>query len=336
MGGFERILLTGGAGFVGSYLAPLLAAAYPNARRFMLVKPNEPCRDANWTPRAADLLNKNALDEIVADTRPDLVVHLAGQASIGKAQADGTTTTHVNLDGSSNLASALGRHARRTTVLFASSVAVYGASLKRGKAAENTPLDPLDAYGRSKMDAEAVLTSRLADESRLIVARPVNHSGPRQDAKSFALSSFAAQIAAIELGRWEPRIIVGDLSKKRDFLDVRDVVDAYIALTRAARTLPDRVSFFNIASGEAHSIRSLLDRLCAISGRDYPSEIDPKLVRSPGSDIDCIVCDASHLRETTGWAPRRSIDDLLRSLLEYWRNVDEATLIAALPENAPR
>lgn len=336
MTGFERILLTGGGGFVGSYLAPLLAAACPNASRFMLVKPNEPFREANWTPRIANLLDKQALEAIVAETRPDLVVHLAGQASIAKAQADGTTTTQVNHEGSSNLAWALGRHARRTTVLFASSVAVYGASLKMGKIAENAPLDPLDAYGRSKVDAEAVLTSGLSDEARLIVARPVNHSGPRQDAKSFALSSFAAQIAAIELGRWAPRIIVGDLSKERDFLDVRDVVEAYVALARIARELPDRVGYFNIASGEAHSIGALLDRLCAIAGRDYPREIDPRLVRPPGSDLARIVCDASHLRATTGWAPRHSIDDLLRSLLEYWRKVDEAVLIAALPEIAPR
>jgi len=333
---FERILLTGGAGFVGSHVSASLAAAFPNAARVILTRPGETCADPQWTPIAADLRDESAIDKAVADTQPDLVVHLAGQASVGQALGAQEQTWRVNFHGSFNLASALARHAPATTVLFASSASVYGASLRDGPATEATPLRPLDAYGRSKAAAEAAFVDILAPASKLVVPRPVNHSGPRQHGRRFVLSSFAAQITAIESGRSEPRLTVGDLSKERDFLDVRDVVDAYVGLARAARELPERVSYFNIASGEAHTIRSLLDRLRDMAGCAFVEEIDPRLLRPSDSDIACITCDASHLRETTGWAPRHSIDDMLRSLLEYWRNVDEATLIAALPENAPR
>lgn len=320
MTGFERILLTGGGGFVGSHVSAALAAAFPGAARFVLTRPEETCADPQWTQRAADLLDREAVTRAVAECRPDLVLHLAGQASIGQALDAMELTWRINFHGSFNLASALARHAPETTVLFASSASVYGASLRDGPATEATPLRPLDAYGRSKAAAEAAFVDILAPGSKLVVLRPVNHTGPRQHGRNFVLSSFAAQIAAIESGRSVPQLIVGDLSKERDFLDVRDVVDAYVGLAKSARELPERVSFFNIASGEAHSIRSLLDRLRAMARCGFDEEVDPGLRRP--FDIARIVCDASHLRETTGWAPRRSIDEMLRSLLEYWRGVE--------------
>ena len=322
---FERILLTGGAGFVGSYLAPLLAADYPRARRALLTLNDTPAPvDAAWTPIAGDLLDAGAIDEIVASLRPDLVVHLAGQASIGRALDAAEQTWRANFFGSFNLASALARHAPETLALFASSVSVYGASLNDGVAAEDAPPRPLDAYGRSKIAAEGALADVLGPRSRLVIARPVNHSGPRQSEKSFVLSSFAAQIAAIEAGRKQPELRVGDLSKARDFLDVRDVVAAYRALIAKAPELPDRVSVFNIASGQPHTIGDLLDRLRARATRPFETHVDPALLRPSAVDIPTIACDATKLRETTGWRQRHTIDDMLQSLLDYWRGVESA------------
>jgi GDP-4-dehydro-6-deoxy-D-mannose reductase len=321
---FERILLTGGAGFVGSYLAPLLAADYPEARRVVLTLNGSPCADAAWTPVAGDLLDAGAIDEIVASLRPDLVVHLAGQASIGRALDAAEQTWRANLFGSFNLASALARHAPSTLVLFASSVSVYGASLNDGAVAEDAPLRPLDAYGRSKAAAEGALTDVLAPQSRLVIARPVNHSGPRQSEKQFVLSSFAAQIAAIEAGRKEPQLRVGDLSKARDFLDVRDVVAAYSALIAQASTLSERVSCFNIGSGEPHAIGDLLDRLRNRATRSFETQVETALLRPATVDIPTVACDATKLRRTTGWRQRHSIDDMLQSLLDYWREVESA------------
>ena len=322
MARFERILLTGGSGFVGSYLCEALAEIYPKAQRTVLTRPGEPFARADWKSISADLLDEAAIDAAVRELKPDLVVHLAGQASIGQALAAAERTWRVNFHGSFNLATALARHAPRTTILFSSSSSVYGDSLRSGPADETTPLRPLDAYGRSKVAAEGALRDILGQDSRVIIVRPVNHSGPRQVSDSFVLASFAAQIAGIESGRLEPRLNVGDLSKARDFLDVRDVVDAYLLLIQAAEGFDAGVRIFNVASGEPQTIQSLLDRLRSRATRSFEAAIDESRLRPGNADIPVISCDASRLRAATDWRPRRSIDDMLQSLLDYWREVE--------------
>ncbi|PPD45005.1 MAG: epimerase [Methylocystis sp.] len=319
MADYERILLTGGGGFVGSHLSAALAEAYPGATRAMLLRPGERSAPKSFACVTADLLDEHAIDRLVADLRPDLLVHLAGQASIGQAAKAAEHTWRVNFHGAFALGAALARHAPAAVTLFSSTAAAYGAAFREGMPDEETPLRPQDVYSRSKAAAESALADVLAPEGRLIVARPVNHSGPGQRSRHFVLSSFAAQIAAIEAGRAEPRIKVGDLSKARDFLDVRDVVDAYVRLIAAARDLPERVSVFNVASGEARTIGSLLDDLRALSRTPFDIEVDPERLRPSDIDITSVACDASRLRAATGWRPRYPLGDMLAALLEEWR-----------------
>ena len=315
MAAFERILVTGGAGFVGRHLCVALAAAYPRAARALLRRPGERDGDRAFETIVADLVDEPAIEAAVAGLRPDLVVHLAGQASLGEALKAAETTWRVNFHGTFSLGAAIARHAPTAAVLFASSAAAYGASFRDGVLTEEAPLRPLDVYSRSKAAAENALADLLAPAGRLIVARPVNHSGPGQRSRNFALASFAAQIAAIEAGRAAPRLKVGDLSKARDFLDVRDVVDAYMRLIEKARELPQGVSTFNVASGKAHSIASLLERLRARSTAVFEVECEQARLR-PETDIATVACDATKLIETTGWRPRHTIDDMLQALLD--------------------
>ena len=317
MAGFSRILLTGGGGFVGSHLAASLAAAYPAAERFMLSRSGH--GQAQWAPVSADLRDEAGMERVVAAARPDLVVHLAGQASVGQALNAAEETWRTNFLGSFHLAGALARHAPEVTLLFASSATVYGESLRDGVATENSPSRPRDPYGRSKLAAEGALGDILGPGARLIVARPVNHAGPGQNSRNFVLASFAAQIAAIESGRREPQLMVGDLGKSRDFLDVRDVVDAYLQLIAVAPYLPERVNRFNVSSGAPCTIRSCLERLRALATRPFAVEVDESLLRPSAADIDTIALDSAKLRAATGWRPRCSLDDLLQSLLDYWR-----------------
>lgn len=315
MAAFERILVTGGAGFVGGHLCAALAAAYPQATRAVLLRPGERGGHPAFEPTAADLVDEPAIDALIARFRPDLVVHLAGQASLAQALNAAETTWRVNFHGAFALGAAIARHAPEAVMLFASSATVYGASFRDGVLTEEAPLRPLDVYSRSKAAAENALADLLAPAGRLIVARPVNHSGPGQRSRHFALASFAAQIAAIEAGRAPPRLKVGDLSKARDFLDVRDVVDAYMRLVDKARDLPERRAIFNIASGKAHSIASLLERLRARSKAEFEVECEAARLR-PETDIASVACDATKLADATGWRPRHTIDDMLQALLD--------------------
>jgi GDP-4-dehydro-6-deoxy-D-mannose reductase len=320
---YERILLTGGAGFVGSYACEALSLAFPHAARFAMTRKSEAFTRADWKRVDGDLLNLSEMEHIVSLVKPDLVIHLAGQASMGDALRAAEMTWRVNFHGSFNLACALARHSPQTTMLFSSSATVYGATLREGPATEGSPLLPLDAYSRSKAAAEGALADILPSTSRLIVARPVNHSGPRQSAERFVLASFAAQIAAMESGRKEPRLLVGDLSKARDFLDVRDVVDAYVRLVQAAPDL-ERVSVFNVGSGQPRTIRSLLESLRQIAHCPFAVLVDETLLRPSQSDLLSIASDATKLRTKTGWTPRYSIDDMLQSMMDYWRNAETA------------
>lgn len=315
MAAFERILVTGGAGFVGGHLCAALAKTYPQATRALLLRPGERGGHEAFSAAVADLVDEAAIDALIARLNPDLVIHLAGQSSIGQALHAAELTWRVNFHGSFALGAAIARHCPTAAFLFASTAAAYGASFRDGVLNEDAPLRPVDVYSRSKLAAESALADLLASKGRLIVARPVNHSGPGQRNRNFALASFAAQIAAIESGRAEPRLKVGDLSKARDFLDVRDVIDAYMRLIETARDLPRPVSTFNIASGKAHRMEALLERLRAKSRAQFAIEVDPSLLR-PESDIASVACDARRLTDATGWRPRHDLDDMLQALLD--------------------
>ncbi|MCX7900262.1 MAG: NAD-dependent epimerase/dehydratase family protein, partial [Methylocystis sp.] len=299
MAAYERIFLTGGAGFVGGHLAAALAAAYPQAKKTMLLRPGEGVSHPAFAGAEADLVDEAAIDVLVARLKPDLVCHLAGQASIGDAARAAEMTWRVNFHGTFGLAAALARHAPRAVTLFTSTAAVYGLSFRDGALSEEAPLRPLEVYSRSKVAAENALADVLPEEAKLIIARPVNHSGPGQRGRSFVLSTFAAQIAAIESGRAAPRLKVGDLTKARDFLDVRDVVDAYMRLIARARQKTERVGIFNIGSGEARTIQSLLDELRARSKRRFEVEVDPALLRPSATDIPSIACSCAKLTSAT-------------------------------------
>lgn len=319
MANYERILITGGAGFVGSHVSAALAGAYPGAARIVVCRPGERCTAPGWAARTADITVETDIDALVAQAQPDLVVHLAGQASMGQAMHAAALTWRSNFVGAFNLATAIERHAPCATVLFSSSATVYGASLREGAATEDTPPRPLDSYSRSKLAAEMAMADVLPQTARLIVARPVNHSGPGQKSLEFVLSSFAAQIARIEAGEAEPCLHVGDLGKARDFLDVRDVADAYVRLIGRASELPERGNCFNIASGEPRTIQSLLDELSLLSRRPFDVFVDQNRLRPSKTDVPAMACDATRLRRTTGWRPCFSSHEMLHSLLETWR-----------------
>jgi GDP-4-dehydro-6-deoxy-D-mannose reductase len=313
MARFETVLLTGGTGFVGSHLSSAFTARFPDTKLILLCRPGEKSA-AGADFLTAELADEAAVDAAVRHVRPDGVIHLAAQSSVGDASVGAEETWRVNFCGTMWLACAVARHCPQATFLFVSSGEVYGGNFRGQPVTEDTPLMPLNAYARSKAAAEAMLADVLPQSARLIVTRSFNHTGAGQDER-FALPAFAAQIARIERVEQLPRLSVGNLSAQRDFLDVEDVVDAYLRLIDA-ESLPQRATF-NIASGNAHAISDVLDRLRALALTKFEINVDPNRVRA--SEVACAVGDASKLRQATGWAPARSIDDMLSRLLVYWR-----------------
>jgi GDP-4-dehydro-6-deoxy-D-mannose reductase len=314
--GFSRILVTGADGFVGKHLVPALRSM---SHAEFFVTTGLALGAAGAGPSMAfDLLEPAQVEHAIEKIRPDLIVHLAGQASVGLAATTAraaAATWAVNFGGAFAIARAVERLAPDCAVFFVSSAEVYGRSLARGPATEETPVEPISAYARSKAAAEWMLADALPTSSRLITVRPANHTGAGQ-ATNFVAPAFAQQIAQLELvGGGEIR--VGNLESERHFLDVRDVVTAYLGLLARAAQLPQR-SLFNVASEAPVRVGILLDQLRAASQAAIRIATDPNRMR--GDEIPRAEIDTSRLRAETGWRPKYSLDETLRSVLEDCRS----------------
>ncbi|HWI86419.1 MAG TPA: GDP-mannose 4,6-dehydratase [Sphingomonas sp.] len=303
--------MTGGDGFVGRLLVAAMAER---------LKPDARLIQATRTPRSEwpddhdyvtfDLEDPAGIADAIGEVRPDLVVHLAAQSSVGRSAGEAGVTWSINLCGSLALARALAATVPDCTLLFASSVEVYGLTFNHEVATEASPLRPQSAYARSKAAAEAMFADVLPADARLIVARASNHSGPGQT-DAFVIPAFADQIVQVERGK-ASAVRVGNLEAERDFLDVRDVIAAYLKLLVQAKSLPPR-NIFNIASGTSVRIGAVLDRLRALSGLEMAVERDPQRMRA--SEVARAAVDASAIRRAFGWVPTHTLDETLASVL---------------------
>ncbi len=318
--GFERILITGAGGFVGSRLIKALAGEWSKAE-IVSASRGEAKSSSPFSEIDLDLGDPASIRKAVHQVRPDLIVHLAAQSSVAKGEGTAAETWNVNLAGSLALADAVST-LDDATVLFASSSEVYGEAFNGGEVTEATPPQPKSVYAQSKLAAEMVFASVLRDDQRLIVARPCNHSGAGQ-ATTFVLASFAMQILS-----GAPQIEVGNLAAERDFLHVDDVVDAYVALLKASSSFSPRTTF-NIASGQPKSIQSLLTRMIELSGRSVEVVLDPSRLRA--SDVPRTALSAQRIGVQTDWSIKRSVDQILQELIEQGDHVASVNLAGGLP-----
>jgi GDP-4-dehydro-6-deoxy-D-mannose reductase len=291
-----RVLVTGAGGFVGKTLLPRLASA------------GHECIGCDLE---VDVSDAAAVAAKVVEVAPDAVVHLAALSSPAASHHAAEQTYRVNFLGTYSVLEAALRHAPQCRVLVVGSGDEYGSN-PPGAAplTESAPLRPHSPYSRSKACADllgAVYAERGLDVVR---TRSFNHTGPGQ-LDIFVASSFARQLAEIEIGRRTPRMLVGNLESVRDFLDVRDVVEAYALLLEPC--VPPGV--YNVASGRGVRIGDILKRLLDRSYIQPQVEVSPERLRP----ADHAVGDASRLRAATGWAPRLPISATIERLFEDWR-----------------
>ena len=308
----RRILVTGAAGFVGRHVMAALWADLRAGEALLGAG-----RGGEGLPhpdfRALELTDRAAVRACLADFAPTHILHLAALSSVGQAAQAAAETWQANVGGLLNLAEAVAAVAPGATLVFASSGEVYGRAFLSGAALDETAApQPMNSYARSKWAGEQVLQDILGTgPGRLIVLRPFNHTGPGQDER-FVVASFAGQIARIEAGLVPPRLEVGNLSARREFLDVRDVVAAYLAVL-AAGDVPSG-SVFNVASGTPRTIASVLEDLRALARVPFEVVVAPDRLRP--SEIAVAAGDAGRLRAATGWAPEIPWRETLVSVLE--------------------
>ena len=303
------VLVTGAAGFAGSHLVDLLVASGDDvvAWSHRGGRAPAPSQEAQWN--AVDLLDGPAVEHAISHLRPSVVYHCAGRAATGGAWAQVGPTFAVNVKGTLNLLAALERHAPAARVVVTSSALVYQRS--DAPIDEGSPLGPEGPYAVSKF-AQDRLAACFSGRLHVVVARPFNHIGPRQTA-DFLASAVARQVAEIERGGRPPEVHVGNLSAKRDFTDVRDVVAAY----RDLAAFGERGEVYNVCSGRAVAAQDIVEGLVARARVPVAVVTDPARFRPV--DVPVVVGSAARLHSLSGWVPRIGLPQTLDDLLDWWR-----------------
>jgi GDP-4-dehydro-6-deoxy-D-mannose reductase len=308
------ILVTGGGGFVGGYLLQYLANTSPTRPCFATVSQAGRTALPHAQTRILDVRDAEAVQALLAELQPTEIYHLAGQAFVPRAFENPWETLEINIKGSLNLLEAVRKLALPCRLLMVGSAEAYGATAATEMPLrESAPLRPNNPYGISKA-AQDQLSRQYAQTYGLhtIQMRPFTHMGAGQSTR-FAAADWAAQIAAAERGQRQPVVSVGNLSSARDFTDVRDVVRAYgLAMQHGQPG-----DTFNVCTGLAHTMQSVLDTLVGLSQSPLEIRQDPAKMRP--SDLPLLVGDYSALHARTGWQPQYGIGQTLESILQAAR-----------------
>jgi len=306
-----NVLVTGAAGFVGPHLARALrdAGHVPWGTGLEAEAPVDVARWAQW-----DLASGPDGGKTPLAWQPDAIVHLAGQASAARSFEDPGGTFAANAFGTLALLEAARTAGFAGRVLLVSSSEVYGRIADGVPVREDAKVAPVSPYGASKAAAEAIGAAYVSGYGmHVVIARAFSHTGPGQG-PSFALASWARQIAGHEAraARGEPgpyRIEVGNLEPVRDYSDVRDVVRAYLLLLERG----EAGSAYNVASGKGVALRQALAALAKAAKVEIEVVESGALLRPV--DLKYLVGDASRLR-ALGWSPRHDIAETLKDLLD--------------------
>jgi len=311
-----RVLITGAGGFVGRHLADLCAgegATVVGCGRDAAPPGSLPASVADYV--RADLSYVAEASRAVRRAAPERVLHLAASASVAASWSDPAAVLANNLSSTANVLEAVASVAPGARVLVACSGEQYGpVPAERLPVTEDEPLRPQNPYAVSKASAD-LLAGFYADARGLDVVRTraFNHAGPGQ-ATAYVVSSFARQIAAAEAaGETRLEVVTGNLSVRRDFTDVRDVVRAYWLLLERGTA----GEAYNVCSGESVPVADILAGLGVHSELEIAQRTDPSLVRA--HDVMEIRGSHSKLTEATGWRPELPLARTLRDTLDWWR-----------------
>lgn len=307
----RSILLIGASGFVGRHLLRNLETHFGTTARIIAT-----ARTPRYGEIALDLTDADAVRRFLIQERPTHVVNLAGISSPTEVESRVPEAWDIHASAVEALGRIILEELPDTWLLHASSGLVYGRTANSGPLRETDILSPMDMYSVTKASGDLALEVLAGRGLRCLRLRPFNHTGPGHP-ETFAIPSFAAQIARIEAGLQAPVLKVGNLDAARDFLDVRDVVGAYTSVIEHSDQLKPGC-IFNVASGRARPISELVDILIAQSHVDVKVEPQEHLLSRP-SEVPKLIGDASALRAAVNWAPKYDTVDMLQSVLDFHR-----------------
>jgi GDP-4-dehydro-6-deoxy-D-mannose reductase len=262
-----------------------------------------------------DVTNEARCREVVSEIHPDWLFHLAGWSHVGLAEKNPDACLDANFGGTRSVVGACLSDSPLTRVIVISSAEVYGRVAADAPAlTETDPVRPATVYAVSKAAGELAAHHAHARGLDVVIVRPFNHIGPGQS-PDFVCSAFARQIAAIEAGRQEAMLRVGNLLAVRDFSNVRDAVSAYIGVAESGVS----GEVYNVTSGAGVTIRAVLTTLISMCKREVRVETDPTRLRP--LDTPVLHGSGEKLARVTGHDIGFDLEQTLREVLDYWREV---------------
>lgn len=309
----QKALIVGGSGFVGKHLTDRLLRQYAQVHITKLAQ------EEVHAPQAAkvhelDIQEQQQIESLLTELQPDVIFHLAAVSSVALSWKKPELTINVNVLGTLHLLEAARAVCPQTRVLLIGSGEEYGAIAPSDVPVKETfRLAPQNIYALSKVTQDYLgeIYAR-AYGMNVIRVRAFNHIGVGQ-LTGFIIPDFCSQIAMIEAGQRPAVIYVGNLLARRDYLDVRDVVEAYALL--AQKGVAGKV--YNIGSGRAIGADELLTQLLALAELPIAVESDPGKIRPV--DVPVVFADISILQQDTGWSPTHHLDETLKEILDDWR-----------------
>ncbi|MCI4332006.1 MAG: GDP-mannose 4,6-dehydratase [Thermoplasmata archaeon] len=308
-----RVLITGGTGFLGSYLSRFLTERGDHVTRTYFVDPDPFLREVARTGETVhlDVRDPKEVASVLERARPDTIYHFGGQPYVRPSWEDPTGTFRTNVEGTIHILEWLRLNAPKTKLAFAGSSAAYGIAVHQ-PIPEDEPLLPSSPYGSSKAAADVICYQYCVSYSIPIFRfRIFATTGPGKSGD--APNDFATQVAQLERSP-PPRVLkVGSLETRRDFSDVRDTVRAMWTIVE--RGTPGEA--YNIGSGVTRSMRAIVEGLQRLAKE--PIEVREDEARLRRVDEPVIHADNRRLK-SLGWAPEVPWERTLEDLLDHWRS----------------
>ncbi len=293
-----RALVTGADGFVGRHLVAHLRDCGDDVR---------------GVDREHDVTDASSVRAIVAEAQPDVIYHLAALTQVGASFENAVGFTRVNVLGTKNVVDAAWDLVPGATTVLISSADVYGVVRPEDlPLVETFRVAPANPYASSKVEAEHVAHDAVRERAqRIVVARPFNHVGPGQST-SFVIPAIVNRLLEA-LDNGDDHIAVGDLSTRRDFSDVRDVVRAYRMLGRLGAS----GEVYHIASGRDVQLADIATQLIAQIAPNVRLVTDQSLLRP----VEVPVSRGSYekLRRRTTWEPTIALETSLHDVIADMR-----------------
>jgi len=315
----HKVLVTGGAGFIGHHLVKRLLLSQRNYKIIVIDNSSNGNKNFLDSSRSSDKIsiykddirNRDVISNIFQHERIDTCIHLAAKISVSKSILDPFDTLQTNVNGTLNILEACSNNQVKNFVL-ASTGAVYGEP-KKMPISEDHILDPISPYAASKVAAEALVSSYRRSEKikNAISLRLFNVYGEGQNIEyAGVITSFAERLA-----RGLPPVIYGDGEQTRDFISVNDVVNAIIAAAESNYKISSSsAGVFNIATGKPITINDLAQTMIRISGLD----LEPIYKEERKGDIKYSTVDITKSKNILGFIATEKVELALRQMLKLY------------------